>query len=137
MAVDPEIGNVYGVAVLQDEYQQEQQDDGEAADGDPQAAGPGPLKLVLGRLALQRNVSFLRGRRSLSFGSGLGRGARYVTCGAGHLLVLEILRRIRHYLAPPFSLMRVLPSMKKVTHLVITKTGGFRFGGRLALRGRK
>lgn len=102
MAVDPEIGNIHGVAVLQDEDQQEQQDNGEAADGDPQAASSGPLQPVLGQLALQRNLGLLRGCEPLSFGSRLGFSARYLTCGARHLLVLEILRRIRHYLAPPY-----------------------------------
>ena len=45
VTVRTHVGHVDRLAVLQDEDQQEQQDDGEEAHGDPEPAGPGVLGL--------------------------------------------------------------------------------------------
>ena len=85
MAVRAHVGNVDLRAVLQDEDQQEQQDHGEAAHGDPEAAGPGALDLQRwsgGRCCglLGRGLGRLRGRTGLGRHPGTGRGTR---CGGG------------------------------------------------------
>jgi GntR family transcriptional regulator / MocR family aminotransferase len=49
MAVGAKIGNAHGLAVLEDEDQQEQEHHREARDSHPQAADPGPVDLVLGQ----------------------------------------------------------------------------------------
>ena len=82
MAVRAQVGDVDLRAVLQDEDQQEQQDHGEAAHGDPESAGPGALDLqrrdggrccgLPGR-GLRRR---LRDRPGLARHLGAGRGTR-------------------------------------------------------------
>ena len=101
MTVRAHVRDVYLRAVLQDEDQQEQQDDGEEADRDPQPADPGAPDLVLRqrdllspgrRLAARCEVTGDRGRLR-RFGA--RRGARG---GGGRR---RFLLRFRGHLAPP------------------------------------
>jgi len=77
VSVRAKVGDADLPAVLQDEDQQKQQDHGEEGDGQPQAADPGGLDLVLRQRRRRRGAWRLR-RLGLRVGSGrLGGGWRF------------------------------------------------------------
>ncbi len=69
VSVRAKVGDAHLPAVLQDEDQQKQQDHGEEGDGQPQAADPGGLDLVLRQRRRRRGAWRLR-RLGLRVGSG-------------------------------------------------------------------
>jgi GntR family transcriptional regulator / MocR family aminotransferase len=75
VSVHAQVGDVHRPVVLHDEDQQEQQHHGEDGDGEPQAADPGVLDLVVRRLLLWPRLQ-ARVRRGVG-GRRLGAGLRF------------------------------------------------------------
>ncbi|MGH3289141.1 MAG: hypothetical protein ACRDPD_31450 [Streptosporangiaceae bacterium] len=82
--VHAQVGDAHLPAVLQDEDEQEQQDDGEERDREPQAADPGMPDLVLRQRRRCHRGGLLRRRAELRVGGGsrpLGAGLRFCAHG--------------------------------------------------------